>query len=124
MVVEIHWDARHKGGTENVEQYLFCTLANVGPFEGFAFAIFFRSFSNRLPLGYGFGKYNIPLQGRVKSPSSEHQRLGLLDLRQRLHLGEHGRRHRAVDLDQRDGVPTRLVAAEMEGRDVDFGVAE
>jgi hypothetical protein len=47
MVVEIHWDARHKGGTENVEQYLFCTLANVGPFEGFAFAIFFRSFSNR-----------------------------------------------------------------------------
>ena len=30
----------------------------------------------------------------------------------------------AVDLDQRDGVAARLVAAEMEGRDVDLGVAE
>ena len=50
---------------------------------------------------------------------SKHQRLGLLDLRQRLHLGEHVRRHRAVDLDQRDGVAARRVAAEVEGGDVD-----
>ena len=33
-------------------------------------------------------------------------------------------RHGAVDLDQRDGVAARRVAAEMEGRDVDPGVAE
>src|SRR3981189_1038079 len=52
------------------------------------------------------------------------QRLGLLHLRQRLHLGQHIRRHRAVDLDQRDGVAALLVAAEMEGGDVDPGIAE
>ena len=40
------------------------------------------------------------------------QGLGLLDLRQRLHLGEHIRRHRTVDLDQCDGVAARFVAAE------------
>ena len=54
----------------------------------------------------------------------KHQRLGLLDLRQRLHLGEHGRRHGAVDLDQRDGVAALLDAAEMEGRDVGLGVID
>ena len=56
--------------------------------------------------------------------NSKPQRLGLLHLRQRLHLGEHVRRHRAVDLDQRDRVAALLVAAEVEGRDVDLGVAE
>ncbi len=55
---------------------------------------------------------------------SERQRLGLLDLRQRLYLGEHVRRHGAIDLDQRDGVAALLGAAEMEGRDVDLGIAE
>src|SRR6202047_3253410 len=59
-----------------------------------------------------------------KAAALEHQRLRLLHLRQRLHLAEHVRRHRAVDLDQRDGVAARLVAAEMEGRDVDLGIAE
>src|SRR3979490_2692432 len=54
----------------------------------------------------------------------KHQRLGLLHLRQRLHLGQPIVRHRAVDLDQRDGVAALLVAAEMEGRDVDLGIAE
>jgi hypothetical protein len=63
MVVEIHWDARHKGGTENVEQYLFCTLVNVGPFEGFAFAIFFRSFSNRSLWGMGLASIIFPSRG-------------------------------------------------------------
>ena len=67
------------------------------------------------------GDHLPPCAGRLRvlARKSEHQRLGLLDLRQRLHLGEHVGRHRAVDLDQRDGVAARLVAAEMEGRDVD-----
>ena len=55
--------------------------------------------------------------------SLKHQRLDLLHLRQRLHLGQEIGRHRAVDLDQRDGVAALLDAAEMEGRDVDLGVA-
>ena len=37
---------------------------------------------------------------------SEGQHLGLLDLRQRLHLGENVLRYAAVDLDQRDGIAT------------------
>jgi hypothetical protein len=51
------------------------------------------------------------------------QRLGLLDLRQCLHLRKHLGRHRAIDLDQRDGVAALLVAAEVEGRDVDLRIA-
>src|SRR5205807_2337058 len=54
----------------------------------------------------------------------KHQRLGLLDLRQGLHLGEHVSGHRAVDLDQRDGVAALLDTAEMERRDVELGIAE
>src|SRR5215471_14466887 len=55
---------------------------------------------------------------------SKHERLGLLDLRQGLHLGEDVRRHCAVDLDQRDGVTARRGAAKMEGRDVDLCVTQ
>src|SRR5947208_13374818 len=62
--------------------------------------------------------------GASKHRALEYQRLGLLDLRQRLHLGEDLGWHRAVDLDQRDGVAALLGAAEMEGRDVDLGIAE
>src|ERR1700675_2274675 len=65
----------------------------------------------------------LPSSCRSRTPSKQ-QRLGLLPLRQRLHPGEQCRRHRAVDFDQRDGVAARLVAAEMEGRDVDLGIAE
>ena len=39
-------------------------------------------------------------------------------------LREHVRRHLAVDLDQRDGVAARRFAADVEGRDVDAGVAQ
>src|SRR4051812_26279449 len=56
--------------------------------------------------------------------SSEHQCLGLLDLRQRLHLAKHVSGHSTVDLDQRDGVAALLGAAEMEGRDVELGGPE
>src|SRR6202035_2048012 len=56
--------------------------------------------------------------------ASKRQSLGLLDLRQRLHLGKHLRRHRPVNLDQRDGIAALLVAAQMEGRDVDVAVAK
>src|SRR5260370_8951232 len=52
------------------------------------------------------------------------QDLGLLDLRQRLHLAEHIRRHCAIDLDQCDRAAARFVAAGMEGRDVDPGIPE
>src|SRR5712691_8852847 len=54
----------------------------------------------------------------------ERQGLGLLDLRQLLHLVEHVGRDRAVDFDQRDGVAALLDPAEMEGRDVQPGIAE
>jgi hypothetical protein len=54
----------------------------------------------------------------------ERQRLGLLDLRQLLHLGQHVRRHHAIDLDQRDGVAALAVAAEVEGGDVDLRIAQ
>src|ERR1700719_4389526 len=70
----------------------------------------------------GGDKYRLYPPRRVNR--SKCQRLGLFDLRQRLHLGEHLRRHRAVDLDQCDGIAARFVAAEMEGRDVDLGIAE
>src|SRR4029077_19389687 len=43
---------------------------------------------------------------------------------QRLYLGEHVRRNRAVDLYQRDRIATLAGAAEMEGGDVDLGVAK
>src|SRR4030081_689699 len=66
----------------------------------------------------------LPSREGRSTRASKRQRLGLLDLRQRLHLGKHVRRHRTVDLDQRDGITALLVAAEMEGRDVDLGVAE
>ena len=52
------------------------------------------------------------------------QRLAPLHLRQRPHLREHLGRQLAVDLDQRDGVAARRFAADMEGRDVDPGLAE
>src|SRR5262245_23358745 len=56
--------------------------------------------------------------------SLESQGSCLTHLRQRLDGGEHRRRHRAIDLDQRDGIAARLVAAEMEGRDIDAAIAE
>src|SRR5215472_16301559 len=55
---------------------------------------------------------------------SELQRPRLLHLRQRPHLGEHVGRKLAVDLDQGYGVAPGRLAADMEGRDVDAGVAE
>src|SRR4051812_20279600 len=63
----------------------------------------------------------------VVSPSvttSELQRLGLLHLRQRPDLGEHSVGQFAVDFDQRDGAAARRLAADMEGGDVDAGLAE
>src|SRR5580765_6738378 len=72
----------------------------------------------------------LPLGKTTRSPviwnisGSEYQGLGLLDLRQRLHLGEYIGRHGAVDLDQGDGVAALLDPAEMEGRDIELGVAE
>ena len=59
----------------------------------------------------------------LKVARSEPQHPRRLHLRQRAHLGEHVRRHVAVDLDQRDGVAAGRFAADMEGRDVDAGVA-
>src|SRR3954471_4663892 len=65
-------------------------------------------------------------QSRTRNDAviSERQRLDLLDLRQGLHLGEQVRRHRAVDLDQRDGIAAGRDAAEMEGRDIDFRITQ
>src|SRR4029078_89580 len=74
-----------------------------------------------------------PAAGEIKMPKkwarkniciSENQRLRLLDLRQRLHLGEHLRGNGAVDLEQRNGSDAMPDAAEMEGGDVDPGIAE
>src|SRR3954447_8323057 len=62
--------------------------------------------------------------GQYGRSQSERQHLGLLDLRQRLDLGEQLGRHRTVDLDQRNRIATGRDAAEMEGRDVDLGVAQ
>src|ERR1700722_14876665 len=56
--------------------------------------------------------------------ASERQRLRLLHMRQRLYLGQHFFRNRAVDFNQRNRVPALLVAAEMEGRNVDLSVAK
>src|SRR5436853_609048 len=61
---------------------------------------------------------------RAAASRSELQRLGLLHLRQRLHLGELVGRDLAVDLDQRDGVAAGRFATNMESRDVDAGVAQ
>ena len=58
------------------------------------------------------------------SPGSEAELLGVQHLRQPADLVQHVVRDRAVDLDQGDGVAARAVAAEMEGRDVDLGVAQ
>src|SRR6202043_1432557 len=58
------------------------------------------------------------------SPALKYQRLGLLDLRQFLHLAEHLPGLRAVHFHRRDGIAALLVATEMEGRDVDLGIAE
>ena len=52
------------------------------------------------------------------------QRLGLLHLRQRAHLVEHGVGQFSVDLDQRDGVAAGRLAADVEGGDVDAGLAK
>src|SRR5271169_1256578 len=52
------------------------------------------------------------------------QRLGLLHLRQRAHLGKHLVGQFAVDLDQRYGVGARRLAADMEGGDIDAGLPE
>ena len=66
-------------------------------------------------------------QNRVPGVDIPHQNfsgLRLLHLRQRPHLGQHLGRQLAVDLDQRDGVAARRLAAEVEGGDVDAGVAQ
>src|SRR6202043_3087069 len=65
-----------------------------------------------------------PISFRALAASSKSQLLRLLYLRQRLHLGEHVCRHIAVDLDEGDGVRARRIAADVESRDVDAGVAE
>src|SRR4029079_8235784 len=52
------------------------------------------------------------------------QRLGLLHLRQRAHLCKDCLRKVAVDLDQRYRVATWRVAPDVEGGDVDAGLAE
>src|SRR3954453_7120874 len=54
---------------------------------------------------------------------SELQRLRLLYLRQGPYAVEHIRWQFAVDLDQRDGIAARRFAADVEGRDIDAGVA-
>src|SRR3569833_3875083 len=56
--------------------------------------------------------------------ASEYESLDLLDLRQRLDLRQHFCGHCAVDLDQSNRVATQLDPAEMEGRDVQPGIAE
>jgi hypothetical protein len=54
----------------------------------------------------------------------ETQRLGLLHLRQCAHLGQHFIGEFAVDLDQRHRVAADCFASDVEGGDVDAGVAE
>src|SRR5262245_61302583 len=54
----------------------------------------------------------------------ERQAFRLLHLRQLLHRGEHCFRHRLIDLDKADGVLALGQAAQMEGRDIDAGIAE
>src|SRR5215831_18106778 len=71
-----------------------------------------------IPVIYGMARKRQTRNDRV----SKHQRLGLLDLGQALHLDQHVRRDRAVDLDQRDGVAALLDAAEMEGGDIELGI--
>src|SRR5271163_1705772 len=56
--------------------------------------------------------------------ASEPQRLCLLHLGQRLDPAQQLGGDLAVDLDQRDGVGAGGIAAEMEGGDVDAGIAE
>ena len=48
------------------------------------------------------------------------QRARLLHLRERAHRREHGPRQFAVDLNQRDGIAARRVAADMKGGNVGF----
>src|SRR5215470_13566801 len=56
--------------------------------------------------------------------ASKPQRLRLLHLGQRLHLGEDLRRDIAIHLDQRHRIGARRLAADMERRDIDAGLAE
>ena len=51
------------------------------------------------------------------------QRLGLLHLGPRAHLGEHLGGKTAVDLDQRDGIAAGHFATDMEGGDIDVSLA-
>ena len=52
------------------------------------------------------------------------QRLRLLHLRQRPHLGKYVCGQFAIDLDQRDRVAAGRVAPDMESRNIDAGIAE
>src|SRR5262249_31993495 len=69
-----------------------------------------------------------PLLGRrayrIGRAASKLQRLPLVAVLDLLPLGQPLGRHRAVDLDQRDGVAALLFAAEMEGGDVDAGLRQ
>src|SRR5262245_16751119 len=60
----------------------------------------------------------------AESSASELQRFGLLDVRQLQHFAEHFGRHRPVHLHQRNGVAAGRFAADVEGRDVDAGIAQ
>src|SRR5476651_1456878 len=62
----------------------------------------------------------MPPQGGVLEP----QRLGLHDALDGGDLGREVDRQRLVDLDQRDCRAARLVAAEMEGGDIDLVLAQ
>src|SRR5262249_14472414 len=61
---------------------------------------------------------------RLSPPRSKLQRPRLLHLRQCAHLGEYVGRQLAVDLDERDGVATGCITADMDGRDIDTGVTQ
>src|SRR5688572_3106288 len=61
---------------------------------------------------------------RAAAPRSEPYRPRALHLRDRLDLAQKLRRDRLVDRDEADGVAAGPVAAEVEGRDVDAGLAE
>ena len=63
------------------------------------------------------------LRGPPARPRLELERPRLLYLRQRAYAGEYIRRQFTVDLDQCDRVAAGRVASNVEGRDVDAGVA-
>src|SRR5215208_3857598 len=56
-------------------------------------------------------------------PLLELEWFGLLHLWQRAHPGEHVRWQLPVDLDQRHRIPARYVPADVEGGNIDAGVA-